>query len=195
MADLIPLPEPSLDGPRSLEDVLHKRRSVRAFASRPIEETEISQLLWSAQGITERHGKRAAPSAGALYPLDLLLVSTRGLYRYMPKPHALRLVRQEDLRANLSRACLEQEFIAQAPISVVICADFSITAGRYGRERSPRYVHLEVGHAAQNLMLQATALGIGSVLVGAFSDRQVSEVLDLPRPLRALAVIPLGYPQ
>ena len=174
--EFVKLPEPRREGPVSVERALAERRSVREFASGPLALAEVAQLLWAAQGITHPRGKRTAPSAGALYPLELYLVAgavsglSPGLYRYEPKRHRLRRAATGDLRGPLSRTALEQEWVAEAPAVLVFTAVHARTARKYGR-RAPRYVHMEVGHAAQNVYLQAQALGLGTVMVGAFRDR------------------------
>lgn len=186
------LPEPRTEGPLSLEAALQRRRSVREFSAEPLTIEELSQLLWSAQGITDSRGYRTAPSAGALYPLELYLATSEGLFRYIPEDHALLLVRGGDLRPQLSDVALGQESIAEAPATIIFTAVFSRTEERYGTARSPRYIHLEAGHAAQNVLLQAVALGLGAVPVGAFHDSRLSSVLDLPSDHVPLYLVPIG---
>lgn len=191
----VQLPEPSLEGDVSVEETIQRRRSVRSFRPDALDKEKISQLLWSAQGVTEvGRGLRAAPSAGATYPLELYLVSEDGVYNYAPDGHALEPVKPGDARSSLARAALGQGFVAQAPVSIVVAAVYERTAGRYGTERGERYVHIEAGHAAQNIHLQAVALGLGSVPVGAFDDAGVSEVLSLPEHHAPVYIIPVGYP-
>jgi len=188
----IQLPEPRYEGPVSLEETLYLRRSVREFADEPLSWDEISQLLWAAQGITDPQGRRTAPSAGALYPLELYLLTADGLFHYDPEEHTLQRLRSGDLRRDVHAASLEQESILQAPITLVFSAVYHRTAQRYGAQRSPRYVHMEVGHAAQNVLLQAVALGLGAVPIGAFHDDRVQEVLGLPDDHELLYLIPVG---
>ena len=178
-----------------METALQHRRSVREFSAEPLTIDELSQLLWSAQGITDARGHRTAPSAGALYPLELYLATGEGLYRYIPRDHALQCVRVGDLRPQLSDAALGQGFIAEAPATIIFTAVFSRTEERYGSARSPRYIHLEAGHAAQNVLLQAVAIGLGAVPVGAFQDNLVSSVLDLPSDHVPLYLVPIGRPR
>lgn len=195
MEGLRPLPPPRAKGPLSVEEALRRRCSVRSYADHPLALQEVGQLLWSAQGIHE--GRRPAPSAGATYPLEVLAVIGRaeemepGAYWYVPQEHALRPHLAGDLRGELARACLEQRFIAQAPLSLVITAHYERTTLRYG-ERGVRYVHMEVGHAGQNVALQALSLGLDTVMIGAFWDDQVAQCLRLPPELRPLYVIPVG---
>jgi SagB-type dehydrogenase family enzyme len=194
------LPEPSLDGEVAVERALALRRSLREFAPEPLPLSAVSQLLWAAQGITDAAGLRTAPSAGALYPLEVYLVAgdvsgvRPGVYRYDPRRHRLVLGSEGDPRAGVARAALSQDWVAEAPAIVVLAAVYERTARKYG-ERAPRYVHMEVGHAAQNVYLQAVALGLGTTMVGAFHDEQVARVLGLPRHAKPLGLLPVGKPR
>ncbi|MCX8032646.1 MAG: SagB/ThcOx family dehydrogenase [Thermoleophilia bacterium] len=193
----IELPDPSLKGSISLEEAIQRRRSVREYADSPLTLAEVSQLLWATQGITSPQGGRAAPSAGGTYPLEVYVVAgtvtglDSGVYRYVPREHSLVLVKQGDFRSKLQEASLNQAWVGGAPVNFVIAAVYERTTQRYG-ERGVRYVHLEAGHAAQNLCLQATALRLGAVTVGAFTDEQVQAALDLPTEIKPLYVIPVG---
>ena len=186
------LPSPKKKGDVSVEETLVKRRSKRSFTPKELTWEQISQLLWAGQGIAER-AYRTAPSAGALYPLEIYLVIKEGVYRYKPERHELEQTLAEDVRPQLCRAALNQEFIEEAPVNIVVAAAYERMEWRY-RERASRYVHIEVGHAAQNIHLQAVALGLGSVPVGAFYDEQVRRVLSLPKNEQPLYIIPVGYP-
>lgn len=188
------LPSPRAEGPLSLEEALSKRRSVRTYADRPLTTEEVGQLLWAAQGINRPEGYRTAPSAGALYPLEMYLVDAEGVWHYHPQGHELALWREGDHRPRLCPAALEQEAVCRAPAVFVITAVFARTAGKYG-ERAPRYVWLEAGHAAQNLLLQAVALNLGAVPIGAFYDDQVQAALELPPDHEPLYLIPVGEPR
>jgi SagB-type dehydrogenase family enzyme len=190
----IELPRPSRQGERSLEETLATRRSVREFADRPLTNAEISQLLWAAQGITHPDGLRTAPSAGALYPLEIHVATSSGHYRYEPVKHELEQRDTADLRRPLHHAALAQDSILEAPAVIVITAVHARTARKYGA-RAERYVHMEAGHAAQNLLLEAVALGLAGVPVGAFDDDQVSKVLRLPDEESPLYMIPVGHPR
>lgn len=192
------LPEPSLKGKKSLEEVLFRRRSVRNFKSEILSIEEISQLLWSTQGITEKNwGLRTAPSAGALYPLEIYAVIGNvkdldaGVYKYNTEKHSLIKTLDGDRRRELYNSALQQESILQAPVSFIIAALFQRTAIKYG-QRAERYVWIEVGHAAQNLLLQATALDLGAVPIGAFYDDKVKDALILPDEEKPLYIIPVG---
>ena len=165
---------------------------------------QLSQLLWAAQGLTDPHPdpalrfRRAAPSAGAQYPLDIYVVVgvveglEAGVYHYRPHEHVLNLLATGDLRQPLAAACLGQMFIAPAPVLIVITAEYHRITDRYG-ERGLRYTHMEVGHVGQNLHLQAETLGLGTVIIGAFKDAEVGEVLQLPRKHEPLYIMPVGY--
>lgn len=192
---LIPLPPPRLEGPLSLEACLLQRRSVRDFSDQVLTLEEVGQLLWAAQGITDPRGFRTAPSAGALYPLELYAVRAEGVFRYDPGEHALTLVTEGDLRDDLSTAALGQQPVAEAPFVLVITGVNERTAAKYGAERSPRYVQLEAGHAGQNVLLEAVALGLGAVPIGAFDDGEVQDVLGLPSEHLPLYLIPVGHPR
>jgi SagB-type dehydrogenase family enzyme len=193
----IKLPPPRLDSPTSIESVLRRRRSVREFDRKPVTLLEVSQLLWAAQGFTDPEGKRAALSAGALYPLEVFLVAGKegelpaGVYRYRPQGHALLLMAEGDKRAKLATAALEQDWLADAPVTIVLAAVFERTARKY-KKRAERYVQLEVGHVAQNVHLQAVALDVGIVVVGAFDDAEVKQVLSLAANEQPLCLMPIG---
>lgn len=195
----IVLPEPRLDSDHSLEQTLLRRRSVREYGGEALTIDEVSQLLWAAQGITYARGFRTAPSAGATYPLETYLVVGNvievapGVYRYDPARHRLEKVLEGDVRAGLTSAALGQRQVGEGAASIVFAAIYERTTQRYG-ERGIRYVHMEAGHAAQNVYLQAVALDLGTVVIGAFRDDEVSEVLGLPADEEPLYVIPVGHP-
>ena len=190
--ETIKLPKPKLKSDVSLEELIEKRRSVRSFSSKELTIEQISQLLWAAQGITDRRGFRAAPSAGALYPLEIYIVNRNGLYHYLPEGHILERKSDKDLRSDLARAALGQHFVEAAPFDMIICTVYERVTLRYG-QRGIRYTDIEVGHAAQNVHLQAVRLGLDSVPVGAFRDDAVSKVLSLPRNEKPIYIIPIGY--
>ncbi len=193
VTERIDLPLPPVTGGGSLADALARRRSVREFQPVPLDLAEISQLLWATQGVTSSVGQRTAPSAGGLYPLELYLVTDRGRYHYDPGHHQLEVLGEDDVRKELFRAALSQEAVQQAPAIFVLAAVYSRTEQRYG-DRAERYVKLEAGHAAQSLLLQAVALGLGAVPIGAFHDDEVREVLDLPSDHEPLYLLPVGHP-
>jgi SagB-type dehydrogenase family enzyme len=172
---------------------------VRSYGDQTLTWQEIGQLLWAAQGVTldrgsSRLGLRSAPSAGALYPLETYAVTGEGAYHYQPAEHALLAAPQFGLRQALWEAGLEQDSIREAPAVFVLAAVFQRTAERYGA-RAARYVYLEAGHAAENLLLQAVALGLAGVVIGAFHDPQVQAALSLPQEHEPLYLIPVGHPK
>ena len=178
------LPAARTTGPLPLEAALAQRQSRRSFASQPLTAAEAGQLLWSAQGENRAGGGRTAPSAGATYPLVLYLVAGRveglaaGVYRYAPQGHRLAAPAPGDARSAVA----------------VIAAEPSRTAARYGA-RAERYVAMEAGAAAQNLQLQAVALGLGATLVGAFDDAALRAALPLAAAEQPLAVLAVGRPR
>lgn len=193
----IKLPEPKVRGEISLEQALQERRSFRDFSESALTLEAVSQLLWAAQGITAEWGGRTAPSAGGLYPLEVYLIAgnvdglAAGVYKYRPEGHELVKVRDGDLRDKLAAASLDQTWVKEAAINIIISAIYERTTGKYG-ERGIRYVHMEAGHSAQNIYLQTTALDLGMVTIGAFQDDQVKEIAGMTENESPLYVIPLG---
>jgi len=192
MREIVTLPEPNLDGSMSLEQSIASRRSWRDFRSEPLTLEQIGQLAWAAQGQDAKSKYRTVPSAGATYPLELFVVNEQGLFRYLLGKHALEKLAGQDLRSALATAAWGQEFIEAAPLTMVFAAEFDRTTRRYGK-RGIRYVYMEAGHAAQNVHLQAEALGLGSVAVGAFDDASVSKVLSLPINFEPVYMVVVGY--
>jgi SagB-type dehydrogenase family enzyme len=191
------LEEPKTKGSISLEEAILKRRSHRSYKKEALGFFEISQILWAAQGITSPEGLRSVPSAGALYPLEIFLVVGKvekldtGVYKYNPENHSLSKIKDGDLRSELSIAALGQSWVKEAPAVLVIGAVFERTTKKYG-ERGIRYVYMEAGHSSQNVYLQATALNLGTVTVGAFDDEKVKEILGLPENVLPLYLMPIG---
>jgi SagB-type dehydrogenase family enzyme len=193
-ADEIEMPEPRQEGDMTLEEAIKARRSVRDYTDQALSEEQVSQLCWAAQGVTDDWGHRAAPSAGALYPLELYVALSDGLYHYLPNRHRLVAISEDDVRLAVWRAGLQQDAIRDAPAVFVVVGVVARTAAKYGN-RAERYVWLEAGHAAQNLLLQAVALGLAGVPIGAFHDQQVADALSLPSSHSPLYLVPIGYPQ
>jgi len=202
MGSKIHLPPPSQKGSLSLEEAIARRRSIRDFTPSPVSQTQLSQILWATQGISNTRGRyRTVPSAGATYPLEIFVVCggngvdgiDSGIYHYNVNNHSLTLHYKGDVRLELAKAALGEESIYQAPVDIVICALYERTAMRYG-ERGERYAHIEVGHAGQNIYLQATTLGLATVAIGAFYDEQVREVLRLDKQYKPLYIMPVGKP-
>lgn len=195
----IKLPTPIYKGKVSLEEVIYSRCSRRRFISHRLTKEQLSQLLWAAQGLTKEYS-RTVPSAGATYPLEAFVVIGMdcieeipcGIYWYRYNSHTIDLHKQGDWRTELANACWGQNFISNAPIDIVITAEFERTTTRYGR-RGEHYVYIEVGHAGQNIYLMAEALGLGTVAIGAFSDKDVRRVIDLPNGIVPLYIMPVGY--
>jgi len=193
----IKLPEPSYTGNTSVETALSQRRSIRDYSCENLTLDEISQLLWAAQGITSPWGGRTAPSAGALYPLELYAVVgdvegiDKGVYKYSREEHELEKVKDGDIRAELADAAVGQECVRDAAIDIVFTAVYERTTRKYG-ERGIRYVHIEAGHAAQNVYLQAVSLDLGTVVIGAFIDDRVKELVNAGEEERTLYIIPVG---
>ena len=197
---IIYLPMPRLKGEVSLEEALSMRRSIREYVNKPIPLDVLAQILWAAQGINEvRRRFRTAPSAGATYPLEIYVVVKEGgveglkagVYHYNVYLHALELVRLGDFSRELAKAALDQPWVENAMVNLVIVAEYERTTVRYG-DRGYRYVCMEVGHAGQNVYLQACVLGLGTVAVGAFYDNEVKEILGLPVKYHPLYIMPLG---
>ncbi|MEW5806353.1 MAG: SagB/ThcOx family dehydrogenase [Acidobacteriota bacterium] len=190
------------NGKMSVEEALRKRMSVRSFSKDMISYDDLGCLLWAAYGSRDLKSEgRTAPSAGACYPLTVYAVIgknsvegiSEGIYVYMPQDHAISKHREGDARRELAAAALGQNFIADAPLSIAISADFNRTISIYG-DRGARYVLIDLGHSAQNIYLEATSLGLGTVAVGAFRDNQVAKVLSLPGQETPLYIMPVGYP-
>ena len=198
--DFIKLPAPCHDGQVSVERALSARRSVRRFQNEPLTQADVSQLLWAAQGVSDQKGYRTAPSAGALYPLEIYLVAGRvydlsaGIYRYETARHALRKIVEGDRRADLCQAALNQHSIASAPIVLLFCTVDERVTNKYG-ERGLRYIFMELGHAAQNVCLQAAALGLGTVPIGAFHDGKIKKIVKCEPEEEPLYIMPVGKPK
>lgn len=194
--DLINLPEPVFEGNTSLEEAILKRRSVRSYRDEALSLKEISQVLWAAQGVSGDGFLRVAPSAGATYPLEVYVVVRKlagvgpGVYHYIPESHSLKRISSGDYAGGLGDAAFSQSFVGEAPVNLVFCAVYERTTQEYG-ERGIRYVHMEVGHAAQNVYLQCQSLGLGTVVVGAFNDLEVKETLNLTG-VEPLYIMPVG---
>jgi SagB-type dehydrogenase family enzyme len=198
LAATIKLPAPQLKGGISVEEAISKRRSIRQYKDSSMSLYELSQLLWAAQGITDTaRGLRTAPSAGALYPLEVYAVVGNvtgiapGIYKYQFATHELQTVSLGDARTELAAAALGQGSIPQAAVDIVWTAVYERCAKKY-KERAELYVPIEVGHSAQNVFLQATALNLGAVVMGAFYEDKVQAVLESPKDERALYIMPVG---
>lgn len=197
MAEQIALPTPARDGGTSVEAALAARRSWREFTGVALSLTEASQLLWAADGINRPDGYRTAPSAGALYPLELYLITGNvdgvapGVWKYARRDHALSAASPGDRRRDLARAALHQSWIAEAAAIIAVAAVPERTAAKYDA-RAERYVPIEVGHVAQNVYLQAVPLGLGTTIVGAFDDADVKATIGMARKEHPMCLLPIG---
>jgi SagB-type dehydrogenase family enzyme len=195
--DMIELPDVITDGDISLERAISLRRSVRAYRDAPLTLSELGQLLWSAQGVTNERGFRTAPSAGATFPLEMFVMVNnvgnlaKGIYHYDPFDHSLELIRKEDVAEPLFGACLSQSMILEGGAVLIFTAVYERTTARYG-DRGERYILNEVGHASQNVHLQAAALDLGTVVIGAYRDDEVEDVLRLGDQHKVLYLMPVG---
>jgi SagB-type dehydrogenase family enzyme len=188
----IALPKPNLDGSVSLEQAIERRRSVRTFRQESLPVGTIGQLMWAGQGITSQDGKRAAPSAGALYALELYAVTATEVMHYLPQGHRAKTRETPDLRPQLKAQALGQASVGAAPALIVVAAEPGRLAARYGA-RANTYADLEAGHAAQNILLQAAALGLAAVPVGAVDGTQAARTLALPAGETVVYLIPTGF--
>jgi SagB-type dehydrogenase family enzyme len=198
---VIKLPQPQKSGEMSLEEALYRRHSIRSYADKPLTLEQLAQVLWAGKGVNVdgiSGPTRTAPSAGGLYPQELFAVIGNvdgleaGVYAYNSEQHGLELIREGDFRRQLSRAALMQDFIAKAPVAVVIGAVYERSTRKYGKRGEDRYVHMDAAHSAQNIFLQATASGLATVTIGAFSDKQVSKLMGLEET-QPLYIMPVGY--
>ncbi len=204
----IKLPEPRFDGRVSVEKALKERRSVRKFADKPITLADVSQLLWAAYGVTMskpgmpdflRGGLKTAPSAGARYPLELYLVACNvtglpaGIYRYDPANHNLVKLAAGDFRDSLAEACLDQNWLKRAAVSIVYSAVYSRTTGKYGDRGRERYVCMDLGHSGENVYLQSVAIDMGTCAIGAFTDSMLKKLIMMTAEEEPLYVMPVGY--
>ena len=199
-SEVIKLPPPRTDGDVSVEKAIERRRSVREFSDAPIALTDLSQLLWAAEGVTGRGELRASPSAGATYPLEIYVVTSRvtglskGTFKYRPEKHDLVRTREDTDLREFARSAVGQTCVEEAAAVLVLAAVYERTTGVYG-QRGIRYVDNEIGHTAENVWLQSVALGLGTVAVGAFDDDAVAEELHLKRGESALYLLPIGKPR
>jgi len=208
VGDVVYLPYPRRVSNMTVEEAMLLRRSIREYTDDPVKIEDLSMILWAAYGISEtRWGLKTTPSAGATYPLEIYIVIGErgvaagdgylkpGVYKYDPFTHSMRLVAEGDFRKELARAALGQEWVEEAPVNIVICAVFERTTRVYGERGRVRYVPMEVGHAGQNIYLMATALGYGTVAVGAFYDDEVARVIRARQNEVPMYIMPVGVPQ
>lgn len=198
-AALTALPSPALKGETSLEEALANRRSIRSFTSEPLKMKDVSQLLWAAQGITGPGGKRTAPSARAIYPLSIYLVAGSveglkpGVYRYIPEKNSIEGVAEGDLRATLVQNAQMQPWIQDSPAMIVITVNYKMMGDADSRGRM--MADFEIGHVAQNALLEAVALHLGAVPVASFNAETLGKSINLPSPFVAAYLLPIGHPK
>ncbi|OIO02383.1 hypothetical protein AUJ67_02805 [Candidatus Desantisbacteria bacterium CG1_02_49_89] len=195
-ADTVPqvtkLPQPAKKGAMSLEEAIQKRRSMRAYKNQALTKEQVSQILWAAQGITDPDGKkRAAPSAMAMYPLEIYAVCPEAAYHYIPKDHAVEKVGDGDLRKSLGG----QKTSSEAAMVIVITAVPTLFSSRVDENNKMKFIYLEAGHCAQNILLQAVALGLAGVPMAGYSEESISKALSLPADRKPIYIISVGYPQ
>lgn len=191
---IVQLAEPRLKGPLSLEEALARRRSVRQFTGQPLKPTEVGQLAWAGQGITEpNRGLRTAPSAGEIYPIELYFATQDGLFVYRPQGHGLEQIFEQDVRGMIAGASLMQESVVQAGCDIIVAGSARKLSAQF-RDNARKYMLLEAGHIAQNIQLQAVCLDLGSVTVGGFDIKEVSKICRLPKELEPIYIICVGYP-
>jgi SagB-type dehydrogenase family enzyme len=193
----IQLPAPRLKGRMSLEEAIASRRSRRAYRADPVKLAEAGQLLWAAQGITDpEEGKRAAPSAAALYTLETYLIATNveglapGVYRYRPEEHDLVLHAAGNLRRELA-VSIGQDCVRFSACVLVFAGVYERITAKFG-ERGVCFVHMEAAHAAENVQLQGTALQLGSVMIGSFKKDEIRRILGLPEAEEPVYLMALG---
>jgi SagB-type dehydrogenase family enzyme len=199
-AEAIKLPAPATKGTVSVEEALQNRRSTRKFANRSLELAQISQLLWAGDGINNPQGKRTAPSGRAAYPIDLYLVAGErgvtnlapGVYRYVVADQALEPVAKGEFRPAVAKACNSQAWMTEAPVILVISGDYKRSEAKNG-EQGTLFTHLEAGLIAQNIFLQAGALGLGAGIAGGMNDKALGQALKLPQADIPFLAMPVGY--
>jgi SagB-type dehydrogenase family enzyme len=195
--EMVRLPEPVLDGAISVEKALAGRRSVRDYNALPLALTDLSQILWAAQGLSGPRSLRTTPSAGALYPLEIYIATGNvtglksGTYKYGCAGHILWRTAQEDKREELYHAALRQDSIKRAPVVLIMCAVYERMTVKYG-QRGIRYTDMEAGHASQNVYLQAESLGLATLAIGAFDDSRVKKIVNLAEEEAPLYLMPIG---
>lgn len=187
----VDLPKPQPAGGITLNEALARRRSVRSFTAEAVTVADLAQLAWSAQGVTDGKGHRTAPSAHGMYFLHLYVATPEGLFEYLPASHQLQCVMDKDIRARLS----SQDVVHAAAIIFIIAGDYARAGSSVGSEINHRVVDLEAGHAAQNVLLQATALRLGAVPVGGIEPAMIKKVVPLPEGAEPIYLIPVGHPR
>lgn len=199
--ETIKLPEPERRGGTPIWDCLRERRSIRDYKNLPVSLKELSQILWGSYGVTARewgYHLKTAPSAGALYPIEIYVASfnvdglKKGIYHFNPKEMTLRGIFEGDFSREITHACLSQDFILSSAFTLILTAIPSRTIGRY-RERGVRYILMDLGCIIQNIYLSLTALKMGGCVIGAFSDSAMNKIMNLnPEKELVLALFSAG---
>jgi SagB-type dehydrogenase family enzyme len=193
----IKLPEPRTDGGISVEKALQERRSIRSFGDQPLALAEVSQLLWAAQGITDDKGHRTAPSAMEAYPLQIYLLASNvtglpsGVYHYLPEGHNLIAMQKSGLDDLYSSSAGQEAWIKGAPAIFIITSVFERLNRMMGKDSS-RFVYVEAGTAAENLLLEVVSLGLASTYTAGFDANRTEELLGLPSGEKIIGVLPVG---
>ncbi|MDD5450498.1 MAG: SagB/ThcOx family dehydrogenase [Desulfovibrionales bacterium] len=196
----VPLPKPSFTGRRSVEEAIKARRTIRHFKAKALNLEQLSQILWAAYGITANGLYKSVPSAGALYPLDIWVAAGKngvegleaGVYHYIPKAHRLTQVKAGEVRDDIAKASLYQNWMAEAPVIFIITGEYERCTRKYG-EKGISYTYIEAGHAGQNIFLQAGVLGLGAGIVGAFNNDVIRQALGISRNYDPILIMPVGY--
>jgi SagB-type dehydrogenase family enzyme len=189
----IELPKPDLSAGIPLNQALAGRRTPvpRAFLPTPLTKAELSQILWAANGLTGPEERRTAPSAANQHYVHIFVTSAEGFFEYLPVGHQLQKISGEDLRAKFSN----QQAVTQAPTVLLLVGDYERAAVRYPGEKGPRFIALEGGHIAQNVLLEASALGLGAVPVGGFEPKDVNKAASLPAQQSSIYLLTIGHPK
>lgn len=195
-ATIIQLPQPLYQGQLSIEEAINRRKSIRDYSNQPLTLIEVSQLLWAAQG-KNQEGSKVAPSAGALYSIEIYVVAKNveglvaGIYHYLSEDHALEVHQNTQIDQDLKKAAYDQSYVEEAPVKIIISGIFARTTKKYG-ERGIQYVYQESGHIAQNIYLQAESLGLGTVVVGGFDQKKVDNLFNFKEGQQTLYIMPVG---
>ena len=186
-AKVLPLPHGKPAAGADFWDTLMRRRSHRDFSSAALSLDELALLIFATQGITDREGQdlfRAAPSAGALYPIETYVLANRvetidpAIYHLNIAGQSLELIRPGDCSRALAIAALGQAMISTSAATFIWTAIAGRSKWKY-HERAYRYIYLDAGHIGQNLYLAATALGLGCCTIGAFFDSQINDIIGI----------------
>lgn len=201
---IVQLPSRRQESTILFTEVLQRRKSVRAFSTRPLSKADLAFLLWASTGIQRiEHGYefRTAPSAGALYPIETYIVTNnvegveKGIYHYNIRNHLLEEIKTGNFGVALAHAALDQKMCAAAPVVFVWTAFFRRSKWKYA-QRAYRYIYLDAGHIAQNLALAATSTTCGSCQIGAFFDDEINSIIDVDGTEESsICLSVVGYPK